>query len=207
MAKRKLTAKLKKQIKETPYRLRQADFSGEALEYLHRVRGARKAAKTKAIKAKYKAPRKPSEQAPEQVSDFVDKAARANNMTTKQFRKKFPKEVAEFERTMTLKYSRDSELLKNDIRFLPEGQKVFNKGKRIKREQMQYLITRLYNKMQQSEIAERIPIEHYYDGAGNLHIDIPTPDEYADLEGDELLEYIDDNYPDITYYRSSNKKK
>lgn len=207
MAKRKLTAKLKQQIKDNPNRLRQADFSGEALEFLHRMRGVRKAIKTKEKKKYYKAPARKSEEAPEKVADLISKAARGHGLTDKQFRKKFPKEVKKLESKMVLSYSRDLELLKNDIQFLPEGKKVFNKGKRIKRDQARYLLTRFYNKMQQEAVAERMGVQNTYDGEGDLYIDIPTPDEYADLEGEELLEYIDDNYDGIDYYRSNNKKK
>jgi len=208
MPKRKLTAKVKKQILENPYRLRQADFSGEALKYLHRVRGARKAAKTKEIKKHYKQPKRLSEAAPEKVSDLVAKAAKANGLTEKQFRRKFPKETEEFERTMTLKFSRDMQLLKNDIKFLPEGARVINKGKKIKREQAQYLLTRLYNKFQgTSEVSERLGVKHFYDGAGNLHLEIPTPDEYSEFEGEDFLEFMEENYDDIDFYRSKNKGK
>lgn len=208
MAKRRLSKKLKEQIKQNPQRIRKADLTPEAQKYLNRIRGARKAVKTKLAKKTYKAPRKKSEEAPAQVSDLIDVAARMKGISTKKFRKLYPKEVADFERDMTIRYSRDAQLLKKDIQFLPKGKFVYNNGKRVRRDKAQYLITRLYNKIQEAPVSERVGLFHHYDGAGNLHINVPSPQDYIEMDGDEFLEFLDDNYPeDITYYMSTNKKK
>lgn len=209
MAKRKLTEKLKKQIKETPYRLRQADFSGDALKYLHKIRGARKAVKTREAKRTYKEPKKKSEGAPFDTQTQIQDAAKTVNLTAKQFKKKFPEETADFEAGNVLPFSRDIELLKKDISFnVPKGQHIFNNGEKISRNQARYLLVRLQNKMQASAIIyDRIPIEHYYDGKKNLHIAIPEPREYNYLQDEEILTFIAENYPNVAFYINPKKQK
>lgn len=202
MAKRKLTAKLKQQIKESPYRLRQADYSGEALEYLHRVRGARKAVKTKEQKAKYKAPTKAREAAPATVSDLINVAAKARGMSPKAFRKKYKSEVQEFETTGKLFYNREADLLAQDAKFLPKGRGIYINGKRVTRPKAVFNISRFKHRALQSGLVyERINIEHYYDAKGNLHLSIPTIKEINEFEDDsEALDHIQDSYP-ISFYR------
>lgn len=202
MAKRKLTDKLKKQIKETPYRLRKADYSGDALAYLNRVRGARKAVKTKIQKAKYKAPKKKREGAPAQISDLVDIAAKAKKMTPKAFRKKYKDEVKEFETTGKIFYNREAELLSQDARFLPKGRGVYVNNKRVTRVKASYLVTRFKHRVLQTGLTyDRMNIEHYYDSRGNLHINLPNPNELNKFEDEsDMLDFVQDNYP-ITFYR------
>lgn len=202
MAKRKLTDKLKQQIKENPYRLKQSDFAGDALKYLHRVRGARKAVKTKQQKAKYKAPRRKKESAPATVSDLIDVAAKARGMSPKKFRKKYANEVKEFETTGKIFYNREADLLAQDAKFLPKGRGVFINNKRVTRPKAVFLISRFKHRaLQTGLVYERINIEHYYDAKGNLHIQIPTTKDLNEYEDDsDMLDHIQDSYP-ISFYR------
>lgn len=204
MAKRKLTDKLKKQIKETPYRLRQADFTGEALEYLHRVRGARKAVKTKQEKQKYKQPKRKREGAPPQISDLIKVAADSKGMTVKQFRKKYPTEIAEFETTGKLYYNREMDQAVMDVKFLPKGSSVFINGKRVKRAAAMLKIKQVkYKAMQTGLTYERMNMEVNYDAKGNIYLNLPSSKEMNNEEleeGNDLLDHIEENYP-ISFYR------
>ncbi len=204
MAKRKLTEKLKKQIKENPYRLRQADFSGDALKYLHKVRGARKAVKTKEEKKRYKEPRRKKEGAPPQVSDLIKVAADSKGMTVKQFRKKYPKEISDFETTGKLYYNREMDQVVMDVKFLPKGTSVYLNGKRVRRAAAMLKIKQVkYKAMQTGLTYERMNMEVNYDAKGNIYLELPTSKEMnnEDLgEGNELLDHIEENYP-ISFYR------
>jgi hypothetical protein len=201
MAKRKLTDKLKQRIKDNPYKFKKSEYSGEALAYINRIRGARKASKTKAEKKKYKAPRRKSEAAPFTSKSLIALAAKAKGMTEKQYRKKYAAEVEEFEEKNKLFFNRDIELLKRDAKFLERGNSVYINGKKVRRDYAKYLLVRLQNKMQGTGlIYDKIPIEHYTDGKGNLHIELPHPDEYSNADGKRLLEFISNTYPNITYY-------
>jgi len=43
-------------------------------------------------------------------------------------------------------------------------------------------------------------IEYAFDLTGNLHFNCPRPGEYKEFESwDELKDFIDDQYPNITY--------
>jgi hypothetical protein len=200
MPKKKLTNKTKQEIRENPFRVRKSDYSGDALQYLNRVRGARKAKKTREEKAKYKAPRKKSEKAPAQVSDLIDVAAKAKGMSPKKFRKKYAKEVEKFERTGTLFYNREIDILKLDIKFM-KGKYIHNQGRRTTKIKAIYWLTRLKNKIIETGLVyDRVNVEHYYDGKGNLFLEIPIPKEYVNLEGQNFLNWLKENYPTITFY-------
>lgn len=55
-----------------------------------------------------------------------------------------------------------------------------------------------------AEVYEAIMIEAAYDLYGNLHIDLPKPGEYADIEDEEeLLDFIDSEYSNIRYIRNN----
>lgn len=208
MPKRKLTAKLKKQIKESPFRLRKDDFAGDALAYLNRVRGAIKAKKTKDKKEKYKAPRKKSEREPVQVQALIDMAARSKGMTPKQFEKKFPKDVAQFRNEMILVYNREIDLMKLDILFFERGRKIFNVGKRIKKSYSIYILTRVKNKIIETGLTyDRVNLRHHYDGSRALHIEVPIPIEYKNMSGWAVLDFIKEFYPNITYYLRKDARR
>lgn len=204
MAKRKLTNKLKEQIKSKPYSLKKSDLAGEALTYLNRVRGAKKAAKTKAQKKTYRSSKKKQEQAPAQLDDLIEAAARSKGMSLKQFKKKFPKEVKAFENSGTLFYIREVDNLKLDIKFMERGRLVFNVGKKVDRTTAIYYLTRLKNKVIETGITyDRVAVEHFYDGKKNLHLEIPIPSEYVHMHGMKFLDWLKEFYPTITFYLRS----
>jgi hypothetical protein len=182
MAKRKLTAKLKKQIKETPYRLRQADYSGEALEYLHKVRGARKAAKTKERKKNYQLPRKRTAKsgAPTTPEDIYNALLKESGLTKKQFKKKYPDAETLFQ-NQKVSGNREVEQLKDDVRFsIPKGASVYINGKRTTRAKAVERLTRLKGRILRTGLTyDRIGVEYTFDAKGNMYLELPTPDEWV----------------------------
>lgn len=209
MAKRKLTKKLKEQIKQKPYRLKKSDFSGEALEYLNRIRGARKAVKTKEKKAKYKAPRLKSQGRPQTVEDLYNVLLKKSGLTKKQFAKKYP-DAAGHMKKQKIAGNRELEMLKQDIEFsLPPGAKVYINGKRASKVKAINYLVRLKGRIMRTGLTyERISVEYTYDAKGNIYIKIPTPADFASAgreagdenRDEETLDFIQENYP-IQFYR------
>jgi hypothetical protein len=203
MAKRKLTDKLKKQIKENPYRLRQADFSGDALAYLHKVRGARKAVKTKAKKEKYHLPKKRISYKtgkPQTPKDLYNAILKESGLTEKQFRKKFP-DAQKLSEQFKVSGNREIDQLKDDILFsIPKGAGVYVNGKRVKQAKAHEMLTRLKGKILRTGLTyERIGVEYTFDAKGNMYLKIPTMKELnaenEDSDADGMLDYISENYP------------
>jgi hypothetical protein len=200
---RKLTDKLKAEIKANPYRLRQSDFGGDALKYLHRVRGARKAVKTKAAKAAYKKPKRVIQGKRTQISDIIKNIASAKGMSEAKFRKKYKDAVERYEKTGKLFYNRETQLLRKDIKFLDKGKKVFINERRYSKIRADLYLARLHRKMygDGSVIYPEVSIEVYFDGRDNLHIPVPSFGELDEFGSPgygeshvEMLQYISDNY-------------
>ena len=197
MAKKKLTAKLKAKIKSDYRTLHKSDFEGEALTYLNRVRGAAKARKIKADTTievdGFKIPRN------SHTYDVLTASAADLGITPAQLVKKHPEVVNQFiAKGGRFDFNREADYLKDDIK--KASGKVYNKGKVIKKDYARYLITRFKNKaVSTGLIYNFINVEHYYDGHGNLHLNLPTPSEYKGLEGVDFIEFLEDGFPDIEF--------
>jgi hypothetical protein len=201
MPKRKLTAKLKEQIKANPYRLKKSDFADEALHYLNIIRGARKAVKTKLAKAKYKKPRTKKQGEQAGVSDLIEAAAKSKGMSVKKFRQKYKENIEKFEKTARLYHNREADLLISDIRFLEKGRGVYLNGRRTTKPKAIHRISSFKNKVMSTGLTyERINIEYSVDAHGNIHFKIPTSADLNEFEDNDMLDYIEDNFP-ISVYR------
>jgi hypothetical protein len=205
MAKKRLSKKLKEEIRQHPSKIKKSELGPEAAKYLIRIKAVRKAVKTKIAKEKYKKPRTKKQGEQEQVSDLIAAAAKSQGMSVKKYRKKYKKSVEEFEKDARLYHNREADLLINDIRFAERGRKVYVNGKRVGKPKAIYFISRLKNKiLSTGRTYERINIEYNVDRNGNIHFRIPEPSELnlKKYEGDEdeMLNHIEDNYP-ISVYR------
>lgn len=197
MARKKLTEKLKAEIKANPYRLKKSDFSGDALKYLNRVRGARKAVKTKARKQVYINPKRKSRRRKETPSDFIAGLAKSEGMSVKKYRQKYKESITEFEKTGRTAHNRDSELLKDDIEFSPDEIKVYINKRKTSKVNAVYYLTRLKRRMIREDlIYPEISIRFSYDFKGNIYIDLPKFDK---------LESIGDNYEELIYIQDNFK--
>lgn len=207
MPKKRLSKKLKDEIRAHPSKIKKSDLSPNAQAYLVRIRAARKAVKTKIAKAKYKKPRTKKQGEQAGVADLISVAAKAKGMSVKKFRKKYKKSVEDFEKTAKLYHNREADLLISDVRFAEQGRGIFVNGKRTTRPKAIHLISSFKNKVMSTGLTyERINIEYYVDAKGNIHFKIPTNRElnkFMSQEGgdeNDMLDYIEDNFP-ISVYR------
>jgi hypothetical protein len=193
----------KKEIKENTTRVKQSDYSGDTLAYLHRVRGGKKAAKTKIARASYRKPKKVKEGRRTQISDIIGKIAASKKMSEKSFRKKYADAVAKYEQTGKLFYNRELQLLRKDIQFLDKGKKVFINERKYSKVRADLYLARLHRKMygDGSVIYPEISIEVYFDGRDNLHIPVPSFGELEEFHSPghgeahiEMLQFIADNW-------------
>lgn len=205
MARKRLSKKLKAEIYAHPSKIKKSDLGPEAAKYLNRIRGARKAVKTKIEKAKYKKPRTKKQGEQAQVSDLIRVAANAKGMSVKKFRKKYKQDVEKFEKNMRLYHNREADLLISDVRFLEKGRGVYVNGRRTTKPKAIHLISSFKHKVLSTGLTyERINIEYNVDAKGNIHFNIPSSNQLnkfmQESDEDGMLDYIEDNFP-ISVYR------
>lgn len=229
MIRRKLTPSLKKKIKNDFKNLRLRDFDGEALAYLRKVKsasnaktGTKPAAKKKTQKkkaSKEKTPKKKKVQKSEEpikiagkiikpgseAYELIQTGAKAKNQTVKKFVRENEEAISRMLENYLIFFKKEIDDLIKFIRELPDGSKIFSpiKHKKISRSYVIYLLHAIKKAMlETSLIYEVVFIEYALDLYGNLHVNVPRPGEYAELGGDDLLEFIDDRYANITYIRN-----
>lgn len=237
MPKRKLTASLKKKIKENYHRLKKADYDGDALAYLNRVRGAAKGRKAKAFgqkntDGKTRGKSKPkqwgvtsSEKQPKRRSykqipfyvhgiiiepgteayGIVAASARMRKMSIARFVKENEEAIADLIDGYLVFSKVEIDKLIQIITDLPSKKKTFvpTNGKERPRVKVIFLLHSLKSFMLATcEIYEQILIEFGYDLFGNVHVDVPYPVQYTKFECEELLEWLDENYPNISYFKN-----
>jgi hypothetical protein len=205
MAKRKLTARVKEQIKKSPFRVKQSDFTGEALKYLRSTRTRRKTQIEK---------ERESEQdlvindivVPRNSNTYqkVKAAAMLSGMTLKAFVKKNKAITEQFVKNNKFFTEREADQLKQDV----EGaNKIFVNGKEVTQGQFNYRVTRLKNILAANLESYRTLIEGYYDSEGNYHVDLPDVKDYADLDPEEMEDYLESKFENITFYKNTQPKK
>jgi hypothetical protein len=206
MAKRKLSSKLKAQIDASPFRIKKADLSGEALEYLLHRRSVRKGQITKEKRkgtVKVGATYIPANT---EISRIVKASAKAKGMTVKAFVKKYKKEVEALLQKGHVHLNREVDYIIVDMGMADgihvNGNLIANKTKA-----KYYLQTFKRTFVEQGKVYPIVNIEYFYDLVNNMFIDFPLPDEYENFaneyEGEDLIEhwrsFIDKNYPKISY--------
>lgn len=225
MARKKLTEKLKAEIKKNHRKLKKADFSGEALAYLNRVRAGHKAAKTRKRNAGEKKPSKDKSKGKRvekidqsikigkktikpgsQSYELIKEAAKSKKQSVKKFVSE-NKEAIEALLDNYLIYGRkEIDDLIEEVKELPSNKKIFIpiKGKIRSKARAIFILHQIKKTLLNlADVYEVIFIEYAYDLNGNMYIDVPIPSEYGSIEdGDELLDFIDENYSNITYIRN-----
>jgi len=231
MIRRKLTPSLKKKIKDDYKHLRLADFDSEALTYLKQVRGAAKgrAAKKKQEKEKKKtskkeAPKKEAgKKSQEEIKvagkiikpgskayELISEGAKVKNQSVKKFVQENEAAIEKMLKDFLIFAKKEIDDLIILIRSLDKSSKVFCpiKTKVISRPYAIYLLHAIKKAILETELTyEVVFIEYAFDLSGNIHFNCPRPSEYIEYMGEELLEFIDDEYPNITYIRNDNETK
>jgi len=228
MIRRKLTPSLKKKIKDDYKHLRLADFDGEALTYLRQVKGAAKgrAAKKKQAKEKKKAPKKeaPKEKARKESQaeikvagkiikpgskayELISEGAKVKNQSIRKFVQENESAIEKMLKDFLIFYRKEIDDLIILIRSLHKSAKIYCpiKFKVISRPYAIFLLHAIKKAILETELTyEVIFIEYAFDLNGNIHFNCPRPSQYAELMGEELLEFVDDEYPNISYIRNDN---
>jgi hypothetical protein len=207
MPKKKLTEKLKAEIRANYSKIKKSELTDNAAAYLKRVRAGHKAAKTRAAKKVYSERPRYKAGPVTQMEKMIDAAAKASGTTPAKFRKKHAKDIEELKEKTTLHYDREIDNVKNDVKFLPKGKSVYVNGTRVRRDKAVYLLMRVKNAILSTGLTyDKVHVEHNYDGNGNLYLNIPTPaqmnKEQKESEGeeDQFLNWIQENF-EVKFYR------
>lgn len=185
---KKLTNQLRNKIKENYAKLKESDYSGDALIYLHRVKGAAKSRKIKEETTlyigKFKVPKNSN------LYEKIAGSAKMKGKTIKQFlaNKNNAKAVMMLAKDGGITVSRESEYLMEDIRKLPKGRKVFWNGEEVSRVYAISLLMEIQSSSAQLSNIVMIRYRVRYDLLGNLYIThVPSREDI-----DEALEEVDE---------------
>lgn len=132
MPKKKLTAKLKASLKKDYRRVKQADFSGEALKYLKRVRAAHKGQKTKKKKGTYEKKISRRKTGLLTYEAMISALAKGKKMSVAKYKKKYAKELLLLQNFGEARAWMECELLAMEIQFNPRAGTMVN-SHRVKR--------------------------------------------------------------------------
>lgn len=186
--KRKLTPKLKQFLFQNRFKVKKSDYAGEALDYLNKLRAASKAAKKRKentlILNGVKIPRN------SELYSTIEAAAKIKKQSVSTFVKKNKKAIELLMEDGSVVISRETEYAIRDIQKLPKKTKIFIGERNVSKEEAIFALQDIQsNSMRISNIVV-INYELKYDLLGNLHLDIPLPEDYEDLldDIDELRE-------------------
>lgn len=205
---RKLTDRVKEKIKSDYNKLRLSDYDGDALVYLKRVRGAAKGRKAKASRvAKVDELRIPVDS---EMYRIIEKAAKMKKMTVKAFVKKHRASIEALMKDGDFVVQRETEYLISDIEHLPKGKKVLvNDGNGYHKTAK---LTDIYDIQQFTQhVASYSNIfllvyRVHYKLDGDLSHYLPPEHIYEVAEEEqEVIDLLDEYYPEITYLISQKK--
>lgn len=204
MKRKKLSPKLKQKIKSDYASLKPSQFQGEALRYYQQVTSLAKARKVKAamvVQVGSDTIRKGSE-----IYAIVEKAAEKKGVSVKQFIKDNKEEIIKLANKGSITVVKEADYVEREIDAMPRTAKVFINGKRVSKPKAKYILSSFKsNAITIASIYDVLNMEITFDLKGNLYLDIPLPEEYANIEdGEELLGLIDASYPHISYIRNTN---
>lgn len=210
---RKLTAKVRDKIKKDYNKLKLSDFGDDALQYLRKVRGAAKSRKRKAdtvAKVGDLVVPKDSE-----MYQIIQKAAKIKKMTVKQFMKKNKKAIQELMKDGDIVLQRETDYLIKDLEKLKKGKKIFvNDGNGILmwnaagKGIVIFDITRFTQYIFSQTDIFLIIYRVHYKLDGDMSFYLPSKEEYEELETEEeIIAMLDEYYPEITYLKSAKSRK
>lgn len=214
MPKRKLTESLKKKLKKDYNKVKKSDYSGEALTYLNRVRGA-----AKGRKAKKKIHKEKVEEikaslhicgrviAPgSEAWNIIAASARLKKQSIYKYASLNEEAICKLINDFLIFANKEIDYLINEISELPKSKKVFVpvKGKEITRTKAIFILHSLKSFMISTMgIYEQILIDYAYDLFGNIHFDAPYPIQYTRYKEDgEMDGFLDENFSNISYFKN-----
>ncbi len=201
MPKRKLTPKLKSFLKENRFKVRQADYAGDALQYLQRLRKSAKAAKKrKESTAKVGNVIIPRDS---ELYEVLETSAAIKGETVAAFIRKNKKAVQALMTDGRIVMQRETSYLINDINRLPKRNKIYINEVETGRGDAIYTVQNFTSQAMHYTSTVVVMYEVSYDLTGNMYINIPQLEEFDDLvemieEGDmdeddnELLDFLND---------------
>lgn len=223
MAKKKLTPKLKEQIKANYHQLRQSDFDGDALRYLKQVRAGHKGQKALQKKRKEQTKKIVDKAVPKGegkkgktividgkkiepgslAHDIIVKSAENKNQSVAKFVKENKEQLGKLLANYLIFERKEIDDLRRLIKALPDDSKVISpiKAKAISRDHASFLLHMIKKAlMELCSIYPIVFIEFAFDLEANLHFNCPRPKEYKEFEAcHELKEYLEDRYLNITW--------
>lgn len=215
MAKRKLktlTDKLRLRIREEHASLKLSDFQGDALAYLKQVKQLSKARKKKAKKKKDSTARIEDLEIPKdsELYQIVSKGAKLKKMTVNQFVKKYRKELEALMKDGDFVVQRETEYLIGDIVHMKPGTSVFvndgNGYRKTPKKKDIFEIQQFTQHIMTNSDIFLIVYRVHYKLSGDLSHYLPPHEEYEELEDErELMDLLDEFYPEITYLKSGKK--
>jgi hypothetical protein len=208
MPKKKLTQKLREEIKRNYSKIRKSDLSGEALTYLNRVRGAAKARKIKENKYLQVGSLKIPKDSPayKEIEDYAQQKGTTPKGLLKRHREAFETYLDTF-RSSDPTHTRKLEL---QLEASTRG-KIYNNGKEVTLTQALQDISYFRKKAVEYGFYDFIELTLKMDRYGNKYFAVPTMRELLKLEeetkeGDDFESYLDMNY-DFTMYQNVNDLK
>lgn len=205
---RKLTDKLKAKIKKEYAKLRLADYEGDALTYLRKVRGAAKGRKSKRdSEANIEGLRIPKDS---EAYALIKAMAKAKGVTVKQLLKKYKKEVSELLEDGVLVIQRETEYLISDLKKLPKSNRIYiNDNDGFTRIGKEEAILRLQLLLMHCAALTDIFMLIYrvqFKLDGDVRFYCPLKDQYEDLiTSEEITDMLDEYEPEIIYIESNRK--
>jgi hypothetical protein len=193
MPRRKLSPKVKQFLYQNRWKVKKSNYSGDALAYLQRLRAASKGARTRANNTAYigktKIPRN------SELYRVIHAAAGLKGQTVKKFISSNKAAIQRFVKDGSVVISRETEYAISDIKSLPRSSKIFIGGLQVSKEQAILALQTLQSTSMNVSNIVVLNHELKYDLLGNLHLDIPQPEDYGDLL-DEIEEYNDSGETD-----------
>jgi hypothetical protein len=201
--KRKLSARTKQEIKQNFKKLKKSDYSGEALTYLNRVKGAAKARAAKAkqyIQVGTKQVKKTSH-----LGKIITKAAEIRGTSVKEYIKEDIESVEKLGKNYR-ELSDDKAI--DDLAGIIENRgntKIFVNEEKFSEIEAIYEIEDLRNKIRRVDKSiMQILVKYEVDLKGNLYFKVPEVPEVEDEDLEEFQNYFEDF--DITVIVSDRTK-
>lgn len=192
MPKRKLTPKLKDYLYDNRFKVKQSDYTGEALAYLLKLRAASKAAKKrKANTAKIGETVIPRNS---ELYEIIEASAKIKKQSVSTFIKRNKAAIEELMKDGRVIISRETSYAIADISKLPRRAKVYLNGEEVSKGDAIYALQSLTSAAMQYTDTVVINYEMSYDLTGNLYLELPTDEELEEAEEDA------DNGNDETFY-------
>jgi hypothetical protein len=182
MAKRKLTQKVKDHLYANRWRVKQTDYTGEALAYLVRLRAASKAAKKrKDNTAKVGGVVIPRNS---ELYETIEASARIKRQSVSTFIKQNQEAIEQLMQDGRVVLTRETDYAISDINKLPSSRKIFINDQEVSKGDAIYALQSFTSAAMQYTDTVVINYELSYDLTGNLFLDLPSEEQITQAEED-----------------------